>query len=191
MKDKAANDQVIMSVRKWFEQCVVNLNLCPFARVPYLKGLVRFTVCDSDDMVSAAKSVVFEVETLRVTPAEELETTLLVFSRCLEDFECFLDMLDFLNETLELNGLSEAFQLASFHPDYQFEGEDPSARSNYTNRSPYPIIHILRNESMSNGIAAYGQQRVDQIPSQNIERLKGLTEKEFTQLFLGKDHCDP
>lgn len=191
VNDKSENDKVIKSVRGWFEQCVVNLNLCPFARVPYLKGLVKFSVCDDEDMVSAAKSVISEVETLRVTPSAKLETTLLVFSRCLGDFESYLDMLDFLNETLELNGLSEEFQLASFHPDYQFEGEDAGARSNYTNRSPYPIIHILRSESMSKGIAAYGQQRVDDIPNNNIKRLDGLSEKEFAQLFLGGEKRQP
>jgi hypothetical protein len=144
-------------------------------------------VCESPDLVAAAKSVIAEVEHLRAVSAEELDTVLVIFDHSLQSFESYLDMLDFLNETLELNGLDQAFQLASFHPDYHFEGEAVGARSNYTNRSPYPIIHILRSDSMTNAISAFGQERVDAIPFRNIDLLNEMDENQFNRLFETRD----
>ena len=162
----------IEATKRWLEKIVVGLNLCPFARLPFATGKVRYVVYEGTDIIPLAKLMVREALYLSRTPAEEAETTLLILPNALPDF---LDYLDFLEESewlIRENGLEGVIQVASFHPDYQFEGTQPEAPENYTNRSPYPMLHLLREESVARALDNY--QDPEKIPERNIEKMQRL-----------------
>jgi uncharacterized protein len=161
--------------RHWVEKMVVGQNLCPFAKRSLDANGVRFKLFEGD-MASLAEVFVGELQLLDVD--ERVETTLLILPEGLEDFMDYLDILDGANQIIAELGYEGVYQIASFHPDYQFEGTEPNDPSNYTNRSPYPILHLLREDSMEKAIQAYGRDNAERIPSNNIERLEqlGLTQ---------------
>lgn len=158
--------------RRWLERAVIGLNLCPFARAPYTRGQVRIVVSDASDTEALALDLHAELEHLRDTDAATLETTLLVHPHVLQDFldyNDFLDLADALLEDLELDG---DVQVASFHPDYQFADAAPDAIENHTNRSPYPVLHLLREDSISRAVDAVPD--TDAIYERNIATLRTL-----------------
>ena len=188
MSKKDEEIKAELQVRRWLESCVVGLNLCPFARVPFEQGRVRVEACFESSLLESGYFFKNELEALMNSSSEALETSLLLFCpRSFDDFEKFLDFVDEMALLIESNELSDDVQLVAFHPNYQFEGEEENARSNYTNRSPCPIIHIIRQDSMARAISAYGEENTDEIPSSNIRRLDGLTLEEFRTLFLTID----
>ena len=149
---------------------MVALNLCPFANRELIADRVRFVVSDARSEVALLKALAFELEFLGRTPS--VETTLVIHPHVLADFSHynqFLDNADRLLVALELEGL---FQIASFHPDYQFADTDIDDAENYTNRSPVPILHLLREASLEKAIASTTD--VDQIPQRNIETMNRL-----------------
>ncbi len=152
------------------ESVVVGLNLCPFAKRELVNNRVRFTVTEADTEEQLLMDIQDELELLNSD--EEIETTLLIHPNVLQDFydyNQFQNLVDSLLEQMELNGV---YQIASFHPDYQFGGTEPDDVENYTNRSPYPMLHLIREESLEQAIASYPDP--DQIPERNIELLKSL-----------------
>jgi len=161
---------VIAATQQWVESIVVALNLCPFAQRELTGGRVRF----------AATSVVSEDELLAVLQAElemltrdsAVETTLLIHPAVLADFFSYNQFLDRADRLLVDMGLEGVFQVASFHPDYQFSGTDSEDAENFTNRSPYPMLHLLREDSLHKAISEFPD--VDQIPARNIERMNSL-----------------
>ena len=149
---------------------VVGLNLCPFAKRELVNNRVRFTVTEAETEEHLLMDLQDELEFLNSD--EAIETTLLIHPNVLQDFydyNQFQNVVDSLLEQMELNGV---YQIASFHPDYQFGGTDPDDVENYTNRSPYPMLHLIREESLERVIASYPDP--DQIPERNIELLKSL-----------------
>lgn len=161
---------MIFSVRRWVETVVIELNLCPFAKRELIANRVRFIVAKASTEAELLESLASELELLRRTPA--IETTLVVHPNVLGDFllyNQFLDIADRLLVRMELEGL---FQIASFHPHYRFAGTEPEAAENYTNRSPYPMLHLLREESLEKVIAHTAD--IDQIPLRNIETMNRL-----------------
>ena len=129
----------------------------------------------------------FKEEIVRLVHSslDELETTLLVLSdEVFSELELLLGFLDDMNVFLEDSGLDEAFQLVGFHPLYQFENEALEARSNYTNRSPYPMIHIIREDSMEKAIIHYGEDKTERIPYDNIRKLELMSDEEFKEKIL-------
>ena len=162
--------QIVNATRKWVEDVVVGYNLCPFARRELVRDRVRFVVSEAeteDELLSALHS---ELQRLEDDP--EIEMTLLVHPGVLQDFAAyneFLDVTDGLLAYLEFEGI---YQVASFHPDYRFEGTDENAAENYTNRSPYPMLHLLREASVEAVIDSYPD--VDGIPQRNIELMEEL-----------------
>ncbi len=167
------------SVRHWVETLVVDLNLCPFARAELLKDRVRFTVSDATTEPQLLLDLQQELELL--SSNEAIETTLLIHPYVLQDFDTynqFLDQVDALSVQLDLEGI---YQVASFHPDYQFAGTASDAAENYTNRAPYPILHLLREESLERAIAGY--PGVEQIPERNIELLEGMGAEKMQALL--------
>ena len=161
---------IIQSVRNWVKAAVVGLNLCPFARAELLNDRIRFTVSDATSEPELLLDLKNELE--RLTKDESIETTLLIHPNVLQDFDTynqFLDQVDALSVQLDLEGI---YQVASFHPDYQFAGTDPDAAENYTNRAPYPVLHLLREASLERAIAGY--PGVEEIPERNIELLEGM-----------------
>lgn len=170
------------AVIRWLREVVVGLNLCPFARWPMESEAIRIAVCDASERAECQKVIVDELQVLLESDPKKIETTLVVFENGFPDFIEFWDFVEEMNDSLADNGLIEIFQLASFHPDYRFEGEGDD-RSNYTNRSPYPILHLLRQESMTKAILAYGEEEVDEISSRNIKVLDSMSEAEFKDRF--------
>jgi hypothetical protein len=162
------------AIRRWVQTTVVGLNLCPFAKRELDSDRVRFAVTDAS--TETALLVALESELLHLADDSSLETTMLIHPDVLKsfsDYNQFLDMVDGLLAQMALEG---AFQVASFHPEYQFADTDIDDPENYTNRSPYPVLHILREESIERAVA--GAPDTDQVPARNIEKMNSIgTEK--------------
>ena len=163
--DIVSDKQVVSAVRKWVETLVVGMNLCPFAKRELVKNRVRFVTTEATTEEQLLLDLQAELELLNADPA--IETTLLIHPDVLQDFYDFNDFLGFADSLLLEMKLEGIYQIASFHPDYQFGGTEPADAENYTNRSPYPVLHLLREESLERAIADY--PNVDDIPQRNIE----------------------
>lgn len=164
------HDQVAGSVRQWVESLVVAENLCPFAKRELAKNRVRFSVTEAATEEQLLFALTAEFELLDSDPS--VETALLIHPNVLQDFEDynqFLSHADRLLAELELEGV---YQIASFHPDYQFSGTEPDDIGNYTNRSPHPVLHIIREQSLERAIADFPD--VEQIPARNIKLMNSL-----------------
>lgn len=164
------HNSIIDATQRWVSDVVVGLNLCPFARRELVKDRVRFTVTDAASEETLLIALQNELVHLNEHPG--IETTLLVHPFVLQDFMAYNDFLaaaDGLLAHLELDGI---YQIASFHPDYQFGGTKPDDAENYTNRSPYPMLHMLREESLERAIDGYPGAEL--IPGQNIELMNRL-----------------
>ena len=159
-------------IRRWLERAVIGLNLCPFAKSVYAKGQVRIVVSDADHIDDLREELAEEMLHLRDTPAEDTDTTLLVLADVLRDFLDYNDFLDDADALLESLGLVGVLQVASFHPDYQFADTEADDPGNLTNRSPWPLLHISREESLEKAVEHYPD--VEAMPERNIERMKAL-----------------
>jgi uncharacterized protein len=148
-------DEAIDRSRLWLEKAVIGLNLCPFAKAVHKKGQVRYIVSAATQPLELLDDLKRELEYLRDVPAETVDTTLLIHPGVLGDFEDFNEFLEVADLAVEDLGLDGEIQVASFHPDFQFEGTGPDDITNYTNRSPYPTLHLLREESIDKAVAAF------------------------------------
>ncbi len=174
-------NEIETAVRQWLERVVIGLNLCPFAARPVLGGRVRVFVSAADSELELLTDLQLELARLDETPASELETTLVVAPRMLADFLDYNDFLDRADELLQSFEWDGTYQVASFHPQYQFEGTEPDDPENLSNRSPYPMLHLLREDSVEAAVEAHPD--VDGIPEANIRRLRGLTPEQRRELF--------
>ena len=168
-------------VRRWLERAVIGLNLCPFAKAVYVKQQVRIVISDASTERALLEQLGEEMARLRDTPAEATDTTLLVHPQVLGDFldyNDFLDDADALVEAMELDGV---LQVASFHPDYRFAGTEPDDAENLTNRAPYPILHLLREDSVDRAVAAYPDP--DGIIQRNVATMRDLGAEGFRNLL--------
>ncbi|WP_275270120.1 DUF1415 domain-containing protein [Limnobacter sp. P1] len=161
----ATDLEIIDATRRWVEQVVVAFNLCPFAKRELVKDRVRFVVSKARDEATLLDELAHELALLNVD--EAVETTLLIHPQVLQDFYHYNDFLEAADELLVDMNLEGVYQVASFHPDYQFGGTEPDDVENYTNRSPYPMLHLLREDSLSEAIDNYPE--VDLIPERNID----------------------
>ena len=171
--------RIISATRQWVEEVVVGYNLCPFARRELVRDRVRFVVSNAETEDQLVQAVHEELQRLNDEP--EIETTLLVHPQVLQDFSAyneFLDVTDGLLAYLELEGV---YQIASFHPDYQFADTEPDAAENYTNRSPYPMLHLLRESSLEAAIDNYPD--VDGIPQRNVELMEELGAEKMRKIL--------
>ena len=171
--------QYITATRRWLESVVIEFNLCPFAGRELRDDRVRFSVTNAATDVQLLKTLAAELELLSKNVA--IETTLLIHPQVLADFgeyNQFLDLADGLLEQMQLDGV---FQIASFHPDYQFAGTHPDDAENYTNRSPHPILHILREESLARAVEHTAD--IGQIPNRNIQKMNELGTERLKLLF--------
>lgn len=165
-------DPVITATRAWVDRAVVGLNLCPFARPVHQAGRIRYVATHVRQASALADVLADELEKLASADSTDIETTLIVHPDILQDFldyNDFLDVADALVEEMELDGV---LQVASFHPQYQFEGTSPDDIGNFSNRSPYPTLHLLREESVERAVATHPD--VDSIPLRNIATLEKL-----------------
>lgn len=150
-------------VRYWIDNVVVGLNICPFAKRELDAGRVR--VCEPSGLGMQEALEAFADEAIQLVNSNQTATTLLILPQGFEDFDDYLDLLEMSEALLEECGWDEALQLASFHPDYCFEGVEDDDPANFTNRSPLPIIHLLRQDDVAQAIANYPE--VDRIPDNN------------------------
>ena len=141
--------------KQWLEKAVIGLNLCPFAKAPHVKNLVRIVVSEARHLDGFLEDLDRELQLLGNTPASELETTLLVHPTLFPDFETFNQMLEIADDAVVENELEGIVQIAPFHPDFQFEGTEADDISNYTNRSPYPTLHLIREDSIAKATEAF------------------------------------
>jgi hypothetical protein len=148
-------DQVILDTRAWLERAVIGLNLCPFAKAVYAKQQVRFAVSSATTRGELRDALATELRRLETAAPDEIDTTLLIHPAVLTDFVDYNDFLREADHTLALLGLEGQVQIASFHPDYQFADCGPEDIENYTNRSPYPTLHLLREASIDTAVRAF------------------------------------
>ena len=174
-------EEALGLTRRWLEQAVIGLNLCPFAKAVYAKQQVRFVYSDATTPEQLIEQLGEELLLLRDTPADQVDTTLLVHPHVLQDFldyNDFLEQADALVEVLELDG---ELQVASFHPDYQFADSGPDDIENYSNRAPYPTLHLLREDSVSRAVEA--DPDPDSIVERNYATLRALGHEGWRRLL--------
>ena len=162
----------LADTRRWLERAVIGLNLCPFAKAVFVKQQVRFVLSDASTPEALLEQLAEELLLLRDTPVEEIDTTLIVHPDVLQDFLDYNDFLDNADAAVEALGLEGVLQVASFHPAYQFAGTAPDDIGNYSNRSPHPTLHLLREDSVSRAVDAFPE--ADQIVGRNVETLEKL-----------------
>ena len=167
-----ADEEVVGATRRWIEHAVIGLNLCPFARAPYIQDRLRISVSRARDEESLAHDLRAELEWLRDADATLYETSLLVHPFVLGDFADYNDFLDAADALLAEMELDGVIQVASFHPDYEFADAPPGAIENATNRSPFPSLHLLRESSIDRAVDSGID--TDAIYQRNIETLREL-----------------
>lgn len=165
-------DAVVAQTRAWVEHAVVGLNLCPFAKAPMAKGQIRYVVCGTTDPRVLLDELCAQMSALVAADPSEVETTLLIHPNVLVDFLDFNDFLEAADAALEELGLDGVLQIASFHPDYQFDGTGPDDPGNASNRSPYPTLHLLREASVDRAVEAFPE--AEAIFENNLRTLEAL-----------------
>ncbi|MBC3886324.1 DUF1415 domain-containing protein [Undibacterium griseum] len=176
-----SQQEIIAQTENWLEKAVIGLNLCPFAKAVQVKKQIRYVVSSAETPQALLHDLQQELETLAEASPEKIDTTLLIHPFVLNDFldfNDFLDVADGLLEELDLDGI---LQIANFHPDYQFAETSPDDMSNYTNRSPFPTLHLLREDSISRAVEAYPE--AEAIFEKNIETMEQLGVEGWHRLF--------
>ena len=176
------DDEVLASTRHWLEKAVIGLNLCPFAKAVYVKNQVRLVVSKARHADDLLEELDRELDLLVATPADELDTTLLIHPTLFADFLDFNDFLEVADGVVAEHELEGIIQLASFHPQFQFEGTEPDDIGNYTNRAPFAILHLLREESVERAVEAFPEAGA--IFEQNIATLEKLGHAGWKSLGL-------
>ena len=181
-------DPIKTEVMQWLNSVVIGLNLCPFAGKPTAENRVRLQVSSALDEEGLLQELADEMALLDQTAPAALETSLLIVPGLLQDFFDYTQFLTWAGSMLKRNGWKGVYQLASFHPRYCFAGADEADVENLTNRAPYPIVHIIREASLSRALDYVAD--VEGIPERNKQRVQALTEREKQQLFpylFGRD----
>ncbi len=175
-------EAVVAATRTWLEQAVIGLQLCPFASSPYLNDRVRYVVSTQRSSVGLLEDLRHELQLLQETDPLACETTLLIHPHALTNFRDYNDFLDECDAVLAELGLEGELQVASFHPRYQFSGTRAEDIENYTNRSPFPMLHLLREASVARAVASF--PAVDRIGEKNIATLRRLGHEGWRQLWI-------
>lgn len=163
---------VIDETRKWLEKAVIGLNLCPFAKAVYVKDQVRLVVSTAPHLDGLLEDLDRELDFLAGVDPNEVDTTLLIHPTLLPDFLDFNDFMQLAEAAVDEHHLQGVIQIASFHPQFQFADTEPNDMANYTNRAPYPILHLLREASISKAVAAF--PATETIYQRNIVTLQNL-----------------
>jgi len=175
------DQQIIDDINQWLDEVVIGLNLCPFAAKPRREKRVRIAISHATDEEALLNDLQAEPARLSDTPVEDLHTTLLAIPDMLENFEDYNDFLDAVDLWVEQFGWEGELQVASFHPQYQFADTEADEPGNLTNRSPWPMLHIIREESLEQAVDHYPD--VEGIPERNIKRMEALSKDEKRKLF--------
>ncbi len=178
----AEAETIIAATQLWLEKAVIGLNLCPFAKAVHVKKQIRYVVSTAATPEALLEELISELRALQDADPEKIDTTLLIHPYVLTDFLDFNDFLDTVDIAVAEPEFNDEFQIASLHPQYQFAGTVPDDIENYTNRSPYPTLHLLREESVDRAVAAFPD--ADQIVDNNVETLKELGHEGWKRLGL-------
>ena len=178
--DGVPAELAIAETRAWLRRAVIGLNLCPFARAVDAKDQIRYVFCDATDPETLLATLVVELQRLADTDPALVDTTMLIHPRVLGDFEDFNDFLELADAAVEDLDLDGVLQVASFHPHFQFADTDPDDVTNATNRSPYPTLHLLREDSVDRAVAAFPE--AEAIFERNMETLDKLGAKGWADL---------
>ncbi len=177
----ATTADAILSTQRWLERAVIGLNLCPFARAVHVKRRIRYAVTASTSAEELLAELRHELGLLGQTKPEEVETTLLIHPQAMTDFIDFHFFLREADAAIRNLGLEGSLQIASFHPSYEFAGSVPDDIANCTNRSPHPMLHLLREASIDRAVAAYPDAAA--IYERNIETLRRLGHEGWRRLW--------
>jgi hypothetical protein len=176
------NEQkILQDTINWLERAVIGLNLCPFAKAVHVRSQIRYVVSSASAPEQLLVDLVDAIRHLLTTPAELVDTTLLIHPKVLNDFLDYNDFLEIANAALLDQQAEGILQIASFHPDYQFSDSQPDSIDNYTNRSPYPMLHLIREASIDRVLASYPDP--DNIYERNIVKLRALGLEGWRELF--------
>lgn len=167
-----SHDEIIDLTRQWLEKAVIGLNLCPFAKSVYVKNQVRFVVSEARHLDALLEQLDEELALLAAADPELIDTTLLICPDQWPEFEAFNEFTEIADQAVADNDLEGVLQIASFHPQFQFADTEPDDISNFTNRAPFPILHLLREDSIERAVAAFPD--ASQIFERNIETLQKL-----------------
>ncbi|MDO8300506.1 MAG: DUF1415 domain-containing protein [Lacisediminimonas sp.] len=175
------DNNLINDTRRWVDEAVIGLNLCPFAKAVQVRGQIRYTVSRATDSESLSADLLASLHELATAAPDVLDTILLIHPLVLADFADYNDYLELVDLIIEQAEYEGVLQVASFHPDYQFADSPADDRANFTNRSPYPMLHLLREESIS--------RAVDSLPDpssvylRNIDLLRELPQDQFERIW--------
>lgn len=154
----------VLATKEWLDKIIIGLNICPFAKKEFVNNSIHYHLSKTEQVKTALHEFIEQCRYLQTH--EDLETTLIIYGDGFRGFERYLDLVDYANDLLVDSGFEGIFQIASMHPEYCFDGDDYDDASNFTNRSPYPIIHIIREASMSRVLSVYNEP--EKIPENNI-----------------------
>ncbi len=168
-------------VDQWLNDVVIGLNLCPFAAKPQRNKQIKIFVSEASQEEALLEDILLQLIELSNTEPEKLETTLVVVPNMLQDFWDYNFFIDWVEGLIKEQDWEGIFQVATFHPDYCFGGAEPEDDENLTNRSPYPVFHLIREESMEKVLKHYPDP--ESIPDTNIARVSALSEEERKKLF--------
>lgn len=175
----------VAHTRRWLERAVIGLNLCPFAKAVHVKGQIRYTLSDATTSEGLLRDLRSELSKLAQTPAERVDTTLLIHPQVLGDFADYNEFLADADQLLEDMDLEGVLQVASFHPDYCFADAPSDDPANFSNRSPYPMLHLLREDSVSRAVDTLPDPSA--IYERNIETLRALSPAELAELLSDEE----
>lgn len=184
MNTNISNEEAIAATKLWLERAVIGLNLCPFAKGVHVKNQVRYVVSAAQTSEELLADVLKEFEVLAEASREKIDTTLLIHPHVLTDFLDYNDFLEVVDNALEDVDLAGILQVASMHPQFQFADTEPDDITNFTNRSPYPTLHILREESIDEAVAAIPE--AETIFDKNIETMTKLGHEGWNALGLAE-----
>ena len=184
MMDQPSVEEVVAATRTWLERAVIGLNLCPFAKPIHLSNRIRYFVSDARSPARLLEALRAELHTLDTADPAQCETTLLIHPHVLTDFADYNDFLQQAEDAVAERGLEGVIQVASFHPRYRFEDAGPDAIENFTNRSPYPMLHLLRESSVERAVTAHPD--TTGIYRTNIDTLRRLGHEGWRGLWLAE-----
>jgi len=174
---------VIAATRHWLTRAVIGLNLCPFAKAVHIKGQIRYFVSAATEAPALLDDLERELSALAQCDAQQTDTTLVIVPHMLASFDDYNDFIYFSERLLKSLRLSGVLQIASFHPHYQFADTAPDAIENYTNRSPYPIFHLLREASVARAVEAFPEAA--EIYERNQQTLRELGREGWLEWLAG------
>jgi hypothetical protein len=179
-----AESAAVRDTRRWLERAVIGLNLCPFAKAVHVKGQVHYAVCESEDPREVLAALGFELDALAQADPSVRDTTLLILTRAFAEFLEFNAFLARAVRVLRRHGWEGTLQLASFHPHYEFAGSDPGDMANFTNRAPYPTLHLLRESSIARAVESFPEPEA--IYEANMECMRRLGREGWDVLDVGR-----